>query len=87
MPRFVVRFRGKGLPPADALQRLATLRSARVLQNAGRTFLVEGNEPDLRQLFADPEIWHVAPEVEIPRPDLRPRVTRPPRDEGEVRES
>jgi hypothetical protein len=79
MGRFVVRYRGRGPRPSDAVTRLETVTGARLIEDAGRTLLVEADEADLRSAFSEASLWVVAPEVIVPPPDPRHKVDHPPR--------
>ena len=76
MARFIVRYRGPGPRPSDAVARVSALPGARVIEDAGRTLLVEGDEAELRSTLADESLWIVAPETTYPSPDPRRRVKR-----------
>ena len=77
--RFVVRFRGESAKPAEDLERIRGLPEATVLDDASpRMLLVESEEQPLRELVESLPGWVVAPEQEVPLPDTRERVERPP---------
>jgi len=77
--RFVVRFRGDSAKPAEDLERIRNLRQATVLdESSPRTLLVESDEQPLRELIESLPGWVLAPEQEIPLPDTRQRIQRPP---------
>ena len=78
MARFIVRYRGKGPRPESATARLAAIKRALVIEDTGRTLLVEADESELRSAFSDESEWIVAPEITYPQPDPRPKVERPP---------
>jgi len=78
MARFVVRYRGNGPRPADTIDRVKGMPGARILEDAGRTLLVEGDESKLRLVFSDESLWVVAPELTYRLPDPRRKVDGPP---------
>lgn len=81
MPRFVVRYRGSGQRPQDAVDRIGAVAGARVIDDAGPMLLVDApREDDLRAALDNPTDWLVAPEVTYPIPDTRKRIERPPED-------
>ncbi len=78
MSQFVVRYRGKGPAPADALERAAQTPGLRVVDHSARSMLIEGTEETVRAAFDDATQWLIAPEVTYEMPDPRPKVKRPP---------
>lgn len=77
--RFVVRFRGDRAEPAEDLERIRNLPQATVLhESSPRMVLVEADEQPLRELVESLPGWVLAPEQEIPIPDTRKRIKRPP---------
>jgi len=77
--RFVVRFRGDSAKPAEDLERIRSLPEATVLhESSPGMLLVESDEQPLRELVESLPGWIVAPEQDIPLPDTRQRIKRPP---------
>lgn len=77
--RFVVRFRGDSDKPAEDLERIRGLPEATVVDQASpRMLLVESEEQPLRELVESLPGWVLAPEKDVPVPDTRQRVERPP---------
>jgi hypothetical protein len=77
MDRFIVRYRGRGPRPDDAVSRLASITGARLVEDTGRMMLVDADESPLREVFSDESQWVVAKEILYPRPNPGPRVERP----------
>ncbi len=77
--RFVVRFRGERGKPAEDLERIRGLPEATVVdESSPRMLLVESEEQPLRDLVESLPGWFLSPEQEIPLPDTRKRIRRPP---------
>jgi hypothetical protein len=77
MPRFIVRYRGKGERPREAVERVQRIRGAAVLVDSGRMMLVEAAEQALRNALAPERDWLIAPEVIYSVPDTRKKVRAP----------
>jgi len=77
--RFVVRFTGEAAKPAEDIERIRSLPEVTVLDEASpRMLLVESDEQPLREVIDSLPDWVLAPEQEIPLPDTRQRIKRPP---------
>ena len=63
MARFVVRYRGTGARPNEAVERVKSIDGASVLDDTGRMMLVEAPEQALRSALAPDSDWVVAPEI------------------------
>jgi hypothetical protein len=73
--RFVVRYRGNGPVPAEALDRAAKTAGVRLVDRSARSLLVEGAAEAVRAAFDEAGgEWLVAPEVTYEVPDPRPKV-------------
>jgi len=55
------------------------MKGARILEDAGRTLLVQADESVLRSLFSDESLWAVGPEMTYQTPDPHPKIGKPPR--------
>ncbi len=74
MARFIVRYTGRGAPPAQDLERIHALPELLIVdESSPRMLLVEGPPSSVRSL-EEMESWVVTPEKMIPRPDPRPRT-------------
>jgi hypothetical protein len=73
--RFILRFRGKGDPPARHAARLRALPSVDVIDDSGRMLLVEGDEATLRAALPGDD-WLIAPERHYSLAGARPRARR-----------
>lgn len=78
MPRFIVRYRGQGARPQDAVERICAIGGASVLEDSGRMMLVEAPEQELRKALGPEPDWIVMPEVKYEVPDTRQKVRKPP---------
>jgi hypothetical protein len=77
--RFVLRFRGDPVDPAEDRERIRNLPQSTVLHEASpRMVLIESDEQPLRDLIESLPGWVLAPEQDIPLPDTRQRIKRPP---------
>jgi len=65
--RFVIRYRGMGALPTSTIPRLTKAR-ATLLEDAGRTLLVDGDEGCLKGMFSDPSLWVIVKESMRSRP-------------------
>lgn len=79
MPRFVVRYRGQGARPQDAVDRVRRIEGASILDDSDRTMLVDASEEALRGALTPETDWIIAPEVAYPVPDTRKRVQSSPK--------
>ena len=80
MPRFVLRYRGKGPAQEADVNRIRAVPEARVLDSSSRMMLVEAPEEHLRNAVSDMPDWVMSAEQTIPLPDPRPKVLHPPED-------
>jgi hypothetical protein len=76
--RFVVRYRGLGERPREAVKRIQSIPGAKILGDAGKMMLVEAPESELRTAMAAHPDWVVAPESTYDVPDPRKRIEHPP---------
>ncbi len=81
MARFIVRYRGKGERPPDAVKKVQGIAGAAVLEDSGRMMLVEAPEHALRTALASEDDWLVSPEVGYAVPDTRKKVEGPPQSD------
>ncbi len=79
MPRFVVRFRGQGKRPQDAVDRVQRIEGASILEDSDRMMLVDASEQALQRALTPETDWIITPEVTYPMPDTRKRVKAPPK--------
>ena len=70
VPRFVLRYRGKGQYPARTLEKIRAAGGS-IVEDAGRMLLVEAPEHALESALASERDWLVTPEVSYGRPDPR----------------
>jgi hypothetical protein len=74
MSRFVLRYRGVGKRPQETVDRLQAGGTA-ILEDAGRTMLVEASEQALHQVLDAESDWVVSSETHYPVPDARKRLS------------
>jgi len=79
MPRFILRYRGQGARPQDAVEKIRAIGGASVLEDSDRMMLVEAPEEALRDALGSADDWIVAPEVKYKVPDTREKVRKPPK--------
>ena len=79
MQRFIVRYRGKGSAPTEAVERAGGAPGVRVVDQTSRMLLVEGTEEAVQSAFPDRDGWLITAERRYEIPDPRPRVERPPK--------
>ena len=79
MPRFIVRYRGRGERPQDTLIKVQGIEGASVLEDSGRMLLVEAPEYALRNALVPETDWVISPEVRYAIPDTRKKVQAPPK--------
>ncbi len=79
MPRFVVRYRGKGERPQDAVDKVQGIEGASVLEDSGRMMLVEAPEQALRNALAPETDWMISPQVIYSIPGTRKKIQAPPK--------
>lgn len=77
MRRFILRYRGEGARPQDAVEKIRAIGGASVLEDSARMLLVEAPEQELRQALGSEADWIVAPEVTYEVPDTRKKVRKP----------
>lgn len=84
MSRYIVRYTGKGAPPAGALDGIAAASGVRVVDRTGRMLLVDADDEDHVRAATSgcgggaANDWLIAQEVTYAPPDLRKRIRRPP---------
>jgi hypothetical protein len=77
MSRFILRFRGTGLKPAEDVERICALRNTTVLDDSSpRMLLVEAPEAELKALVDAMPGWVMTQERMISLPDPRPKPRR-----------
>ena len=74
MDRFILRFTGKGEPPAEDIRRIRELSHAQVIDTSPRMLLVEAPSTSLDALVCSMPAWTVSAEHFVPRPDPRPKL-------------
>jgi hypothetical protein len=74
MDRFILRFTGKGEPPAEDIRRIRELSHAQVIDTSPRMLLVEAPSTSLNALVRSMPAWTVSAEHFVPRPDPRPKL-------------
>ena len=74
MPRFILRFRGKGARPIKDVEQIKALPETTVLDDSSRMLLVEAPAADLRAAVSTLTDWVVAEERMISLPDPRPKL-------------
>lgn len=80
MPRFIIRYRGQGDRPQDAVKKVQDIQGASVLEDSGRMMLVEAPEHALRNALAS-EDWIISSAVGYAVPDTRKKVEGPPQSD------
>jgi hypothetical protein len=85
--RYIVRYTGKGAPPAGALEGIAAATGVHVVDRAGRMLLVDAEEEQLlHHAISGSGVaasdWLVAPEMMYAQPDPSERVKGPPPEAG-----
>ena len=83
MARFVLRSRG-GATSDELARRVRTAAGVTLVEATPRMLLVDGSEAAVRALIAGDDQWLVVPEHEVPLPDTRKKVRRPPRGSGKA---
>ncbi|MCI0461273.1 MAG: hypothetical protein L0Z62_30365 [Gemmataceae bacterium] len=73
MAHFIVRYTGRGAPPAEDLQRIRSLAGLHIVNESPRMLLVEGSASSVRAL-EEMESWVVTPEKMMSPPDPRPKL-------------
>ena len=73
MPRFVIRYRGKGEYPERVLKKMRSV-GASIIEDSGRMLLVEAPKQRLEEAMASEPEWLVTPEVSYERPDPRQSI-------------
>jgi len=80
MPRFILRYRGRGSAQEADVNRIRALPEARVIDSSSRMMLVEAQEEHLRNAVSEMPDWVMSAEQTIPLPDPRQKVLHPPDD-------
>ena len=78
MSRFILRYRGQGARPQDAVEKILAIGGASVLEDSDRMMLVEAPEQELRKAIGSEADWIITPEVKYEVPDTRKKVRKPP---------
>ena len=78
MPRFIVRYLGKGERPQQAVVRIRALEGASILDDSGTMLLVDASEQALRGAVGSDADWMIAPEVQYKVPDTRKKLKGSP---------
>jgi hypothetical protein len=76
MPRFILRYSGKGPKPADDVAQIHGADDVKVIDESARMLLVESSEPSLQQLLESLSQWSATPEQYVPLPDPRVKVSK-----------
>ncbi|MSR58641.1 MAG: hypothetical protein EXS05_13470 [Planctomycetaceae bacterium] len=75
MPRFILRYVGKGTKPEQDVERVKALGGLKVLdESSPRMVLVEAPETPLTRLMESLPDWNQTAERFVPLPDSRPKV-------------
>ncbi len=75
MPRFILKFRGQGPKPANAVERIRSVPSFKILdESSPRMMLVDAPEPDLRRILESLPDWKAYPEQTVSLEDPRQRI-------------
>src|SRR5437867_13422011 len=77
MRRFILRYRGEGARPQDAVEKIRAIGGAAVLEDSDRMMLVEAPEQELRQALGSETDWSIAPEVTYDVADTRKKLRNP----------
>jgi len=78
MPRFILRFRGKGARPPEDVARIQALPHTTVLDDSPRMLLVDAPEAEVKAAMDSLPNWSITEERTIPLPDSRPKLRRGP---------
>jgi hypothetical protein len=73
MPRWILRYHGRGTRPDADVERIAALSGVAVVDDSNRMLLVEGPEDTLRGVLAALPDWTLNEERPVPLPDVRRR--------------
>jgi hypothetical protein len=77
MPRYVVRFKGGGTPPAGAREHIRAHPETKVVDESDHMVLIDAPESAAEALGKALPDWSVSPERTIPLPeDPRPKLRR-----------
>lgn len=76
MGRYIVRFRGPGAKPADALERILHIVGARVLDDSPRMMLIEAVDDAPLRSALDARTWQITEEKSYELPTPRVKVAR-----------
>ncbi len=78
MPRFIVRYLGKGERPELAVTKIRALEGVSIVDDSGPMLLVDAPEQALRAAVGTDADWMITPEVHYTVPDTRKKVKGPP---------
>jgi hypothetical protein len=76
MERFIVRFTGKGEPPAEDINQIRKMPQLRVVDSSPRMLLVDAPHAELDALIRSMPSWVLSPEKFFPIPDPRPKLRK-----------
>jgi hypothetical protein len=79
LKRFVLRYTGKGTPPAALAKQVQATPDLDLLEESGRMIFVEGAPEAVERLAAANPDWLLTEEATIPLPDPRKKVRKAPR--------
>ncbi|HET8889096.1 MAG TPA: hypothetical protein VFQ41_09345 [Candidatus Angelobacter sp.] len=75
MPNFILKFRGEGPKPADAVERIRSAPLFRILdESSPRMLLVDAPEENLQQVLESLPDWKAYPEQTISLEDPRHQI-------------
>ena len=79
MGRFILRFRGTGPASASDVQRIGAVDRLTVIDaSSPRMLLVEAPREELEKLLAELSGWQMTEEKDVPLPDTRQKIRKPP---------
>ena len=74
VPRYVLRFKGTGAPPAASREHIRALPDAAVLDETDCMVLIDADENVAERLKGALPDWSVTPERAFSLPDPRPKL-------------
>ena len=72
MARFILRYRGPGTAPDDAIALFRDLPGATVIDESPRMLLVDSTEQSLRNILEKAPEWVMSPETSYSLPEPHP---------------
>jgi len=76
LKRFILRYTGKGTPPAALAKQVQAAPDLDLLEESGRMIFVEGARAAIERLAAAHPDWLLTEEATVPLPDPRKRVRK-----------